>query len=395
MRAVRLAVCVLVAVAITGCAGLSRQPAVPADLTTKAVVPGLEDVRYFADADIDELSKDAVDAFYREVAYLKSIGRKGPLPPAIYLALSGGGDNGAFGAGLLNGWTAHGDRPEFKVVTGVSTGALIAPFAFLGPAYDETIKRFYTTSSPKDILKKRSIFAAFNNDSMENNAPLHKTLAEAVTQEVLDAVAREYEEKGRLLLIATADLDAERSVLWNMGKIAASKDPKALELFRTVMIASTSIPGVFPPVMLDVEADGKPYQEMHVDGGTMAQVFVYPPVLDIKKLSERHHVERERTAYIIRNGFLVPKWKDVERQTLKIASRAVGSLVDTQGVGDLYEIYVETQRDGVGYNLAYIPDNFDAPHPEEFDTDYMRALFDTGYDLAVNGYPWKKQPPDF
>jgi hypothetical protein len=394
MRAVRLVVCFIVVVAITGCAGLSRGPAVPADLTTKAVVPGLEDVRYFADADIDELRKDAIDAFYREVAYLKSIGHKGSLPPAIYLALSGGGDNGAFGAGLLNGWTAHGDRPEFKVVTGVSTGALIAPFAFLGPAYDETIKRFYTTTSPKDVLKKRSVFAAFNNDSMENNAPLHKLLAEAVTQEVLDAVAREH-EKGRMLIIATTDLDAQRSVLWNMGKIAASKDPKALELFRTVMIASTSIPAVFPPVMLDVEADGKPYQEMHVDGGTMAQVFVYPPVLNVKKLSERYHADRERTAYIVRNGRVTARWADVERQTLKIAGRAVSTLIETQGVGDLYEIYDETQRDGVGYNLAYIPESFDAPHPEPFNTDYMRALFDTGYDLAVNGYPWRKQPPGY
>lgn len=394
MRASRMVVCVLVSVVVSGCAGLSRQPAVPADLTTKAVVPGLEDVRYFAEANVAELEQDAVDAFYREVAYLKSIGHEGPLPPANFLALSGGGDNGAFGAGLLNGWTAHGDRPEFKIVTGVSTGALIAPFAFLGPEYDHVIKHFYTTASPKDIMKKRSIFAAFNNDSMENNAPLHELLAQVVTQEVLDAVAREH-EKGRMLLIATADLDAERSVLWNMGKIAASKDPKALELFRTVMIASTSIPGVFPPVMMDVIAGGEPYQEMHVDGGTMGQVFVYPPLLSIKKLSTQHHVDRERAAYIVRNGFLVPKWKDVERQTMKIASRAVASLVDTQGVGDLYEIYAETQRDGVDYNLAYIPDTFDAPHPHEFDTDYMRALFQTGYELAAKGYPWKKQPPQF
>ena len=394
MRVDTLILCILTAVAFAGCAGPVRKDAVPEKLTTQAVVPGLADVRYRLGIDTQALAGDAIDAFYREVAYLKASGHRGSLPPAVFLAISGGGDDGAFGAGLLNGWTAAGNRPSFKLATGVSTGALIAPFAFLGPAYDDRLKHFYTETSPGDILKPRSIVAALISDALADNAPLRRLLRKAVDQDMLDDIAAEH-EKGRILLIATTDLDARQSVLWNMTKIAASEDPGALDLFHSIMIASAAIPAAFPPTMIDVEVNGRPYQEMHVDGGTMAQLFLYPPSLHVKEISKAHRVARERRAYIIRNARLDPRWAKVDRRTLSIAERAISSLIATQGVGDLYRVYVETERDGVDFNLAYIPASFDVPHREDFDTDYMRALFHTGYEMAAKGYPWEKRPPGF
>lgn len=394
MRADRVIACFVAAVLIAGCAGPIRKDAVPLDLTTQAVVPGLAEVRYRAGIDKKAILKEGMDSFRREQAYLQSRGHTGPIPPAIFLAVSGGGDNGAFGAGLLNGWTAAGTRPEFKLVTGISTGALIAPFAFLGPAYDDELREFYTSVTPADILKMRSFLAVITSDAVADNAPLWKLVEKQVDRAVLDAIAAEY-QKGRLLLVATVDLDARQAVLWNMTKIAASQDPKALDLFRSVMIASAAIPGTFPPVMIDVEANGERYQEMHVDGGTMAQVFVYPPSLHVKETEEKARLTRERKVYIIRNARLDPEWAQVERRTMSIAGRAISSLIHTQGIGNLYMIYSTSQRDGVDYNLAYIPASFKVLHKEEFDTDYMRALFQTGFDLAAQGYPWQKTPPGY
>lgn len=377
-----------------GCARPVREAAVPPTMTAQATIPGLEEVRYRIGIDNEAIERESIASLRRELAYLAASGHRGPLPPAAFLAISGGGDNGAFGTGLLNGWTAAGDRPEFKLVTGISTGALIAPFAFLGSAYDDQLKRLYTNISPADIVTRRPLLAALTNDALADNAPLWRLIEMEVDQALLDAIAREY-EKGRLLVVGTVDLDARQAVLWNMTRIAASRDPKALPLFRSIMIASAAIPGAFPPVLIDVEVQGQPYQEMHVDGGTMSQVFVYPPKLNLKELGRQQGINRERRVYVIRNARLDPEWAQVERRTMSIAGRAISSLIHTQGIGDLYRIYLTTQRDGVDFNLAYVPASFNAPHPEDFDPDFMRALYQTGYEMAVRGFPWKKQPPGF
>ena len=381
----------------TGCATPPRQPAVPDQLQNQAQIPGLEKVRYRIGNpdDLAEMAREGLESVKREQADRTANGQSGPLPPATFLAISGGGDNGAFGAGLLNGWTVAGDRPTFKLVTGVSTGALTAPFAFAGPAYDATLKEVYTTISAKDILEPRSLLAALTSDAMADNHPLQKLISKYVDQALLDVIAAEY-AKGRLLLVGTTDLDARRGIIWNLTRIAASRDPKALELFRTLMVASAAIPGAFPPSMIDVEVGGRPYQEMHVDGGATAQVFIYPPSLNIKDETREFGLKpRERRAYVIRNSRLDPEWAQVERSTMTIAGRAISSLIHTQGIGDLYRIYLTTQRDGVDFNLAFIPDSFNAPHTEDFDPEFMRKLFVVGYDLAAKGYPWQKKPPGF
>jgi predicted acylesterase/phospholipase RssA len=394
MLADRAMTCLVVAMVLVGCAGPTRKSAVPKTVTTQATLPGLADIRYRAGIDREALMREGIESFRREEAHLAARGHQGPVPPAVFLAVSGGGDNGAFGAGLLNGWTAAGTRPEFKLVTGISTGGLIAPFSFLGAAYDEKLRRFYTTVSAKDILSTRFIWSMLTHDAMADNSPLWKLVEREVDRDMLDAVAGEY-AKGRLLLVGTTDLDAQQPVLWNLTKIAASRDPNALELFHSIMIASAAIPGAFPPVMIDVEVNGQPFQEMHVDGGAMAQVFVYPPSLRLRELQAQHDVTPERSVYIIRNARLDADWAQVDRRTLSIAGRAIASLIQRQGIGDLYTIYATTQRDGVDFNLAFIPASFDVPHREEFDTEYMRALFQTGFDMAAKGNPWHKTPPGY
>jgi hypothetical protein len=384
---------------LAGCAIPERLLAVPKALTTQAKISQAKvsdgtNVRFWVNQDPEPLTREGLEALRKERDFLARSGHTGPLPPAAFLAVSGGGDNGAFGAGLLNGWTAAGDRPEFKVVTGVSTGALIAPLAFLGSDYDDELKKAYTTISKKDVYEERGFLAALFDDGLADSRPLLKLVSSYVTPEVLTRIGEEY-GKGRLLLVGTTDLDARQPVIWNMTAIAASGDPGALDLFRKILVASASVPGGFPPVMFEVEAEGSKYQEMHVDGGAMAQVFLYPSYFSLAELAGQFDAQRKRTLYVIRNARLDPEWASVDRRTLDIVGRAVSSLITTQGLGDLYRIYLTTQRDGIDYNLAYIGPDFDAPHKEDFDTAYMQQLFDYGYKLAQKGYSWQKYPPGY
>ena len=252
----------------SGCGHPERATAVPDALTTQAVVPGIPNSRFWVDTDPDAMVVEAADGVQRELAALAAEGYEGPVPPAHVLAISGGGDDGAFGAGLLIGWTEAGNRPEFKLVTGVSTGALTAPFAFLGSDYDDDLRDVYTTISPDSVLERRSLLAAVTDDGMADSSPLRTLISRHANEEMLERIAEEY-EKGRFLLIGTTNLDARRPIIWNIGAIAASGDPNAVELFRSILVASAAVPGAFPPVMIDVEVDGEPYQEMHVDGGAV------------------------------------------------------------------------------------------------------------------------------
>lgn len=387
-------VALVLQLAVAGCATPSRLGAVPATATAVESLAGAGHVRFLVARDTSDFADEAWQSFKKEQAWLAASGHKGPLPPVYFLAISGGGDSGAFSAGLLNGWTAAGTRPEFRAVTGVSTGALIAPFAFLGPSYDHVLTTVYTESSSQDIFKRRNLISAFFGDALSDTTPLYRLVSRYVDQPLLDAIAAEY-AKGRVLLIGTANLDTQEPVIWNMTAIAASKDPHAIELFRKIMVASAAIPGVFPPVMFDVTVDGVHYQEMHVDGGTMTQVFMYPPTFRLAEETARMGVTRERKIYIIRNARLDADWASVQRRTLPIATRAISSLMQSQGVGDLYRIYATTQRDGIDYNLAFIPRTFNVPHVKDFDPAFMRPLYQTGYDMARAGYPWQKEPPGF
>lgn len=374
---------------ITACgSNLVRKNAVPENHHVKAEIDQSPGVRYMI------ASPEGIASMVNDLRETqKRIGVRNLKGTGSYLSISGGGDNGAFGAGLLAGWTKRGDRPDFSLVTGVSTGALIAPFAYLGPQYDDVLQYVYTQVTPDMIFKKRGLMAAVFEDSIGDTTPLYQLISQYVNEEFLQKVAYEYRERGRWLLVGTTNVDAGVPVVWNMGKIAAIGTPEALDLFRRVMLASASIPGAFPPVMFDAVLNGESYHEMHVDGGASMQVFLYPSAAAEQAKEKRIARRKDLQAYIIRNSRLDNGWQEIERKTMSIVGRSISQLIQAQGIGDIYRIYQTTQQDHVGFNLAFIGPDFRAVHREEFDTEYMRALYKYAYDRAINGYPWSHEPP--
>ena len=384
-----LVCCCLVSLA-AGCAGVPERNPLPESLADAAAIPGIKNARYWADqpppytADWFDLSSEQLQARYAAI-----FGRA-----HNYLAISGGGPRGAFAAGLLNGWTAAGTRPQFTMVTGVSTGALIAPFAFLGPDYDHMIKKFYTEFSTDDLMKKRGKLKALFGDAAADSAPLRQKIAEFIDEDVMAAIATEH-AKGRILAIGTTNLDAGRPVTWNIGRIAASGAPNALDLIHDILLASASVPAAFPPVMFTVEADGQSYDEMHVDGGVTSLVYLYPLGLDWEKILDHLEVPGRPNVYLIRSGYLKEGWASVKRNTVYIAARSMDALMQSAVYGDMYRIYLGTSRDGLNYRLAFIPESFDAQPSEPFDSEYMTELFNLGYEMAKDGYQWKSEPPGY
>jgi predicted patatin/cPLA2 family phospholipase len=372
-----------------GCASVAERHPLPAAPESLPQIPGIKDARLWGDE-----QGEAVTRFLQ--ASPEEVRARNPgiaNHPHNYLAISGGGANGAFGAGLLNGWTASGTRPQFDMVTGISTGALGAPFAFLGPAYDAMLKEAYTNYSTKDLVRKRGTIEFLTGDSAVDTTPLKSVIAKYMNADVMRAIGAEY-AKGRRLYIGTTNLDAVRPVLWNIGVIAASGHPSALDLIRQIMLASASLPVAFPPVYFTVEYNGRTYDEMHVDGGGAQQVFVYPAAVDwaaiMDKLGASPGASR---VYVIRNAFIDAPWDPVKPKVLPIASRTIDSLIRTQGIGDLDRIFLLCQRDHIDFNLADIPKSFNMKAQEAFDKAYMQALYEVGFNLAKSGYPWLKQPP--
>jgi predicted acylesterase/phospholipase RssA len=379
--------------ALSGCAHLPREDAVPATLTQSALMTEVSDARFWPELDQSREMEMATLAASRARDALIQAGQSTEeLSPASYLAISSGGDDGAFAAGLLAGWTSRGDRPEFDVVTGVSAGALVAPFAFLGPRYDGVLRTVFSRIDRRDIFHARGLLAAMTGDSMADDRPLALMIEKYINLDVLRDVARAY-AKGRLLLIGTTNLDARQLVVWDMGAIASRGDAAALSLFRKIILASTAIPGVFPPVMIDVEADGRQYQEMHVDGAVMTQVFLFP-VSFVSTASEQSGAgKRARHIYIIRNGRIDAQWGSTERRATTVASRALDVLVDRQALSDIYRLQLLAQEDGSDLNIAYIDSAFRYPHRRLFAGDYMQHLFQYSYQLAASGYRWSKALP--
>lgn len=237
--------------------------------------------------------------------------------------------------------------------------------------------------SPRGVL---------GGDSLSSNAPLAGVIANYVDENFMMEVAREH-ARGRRLLIGTTNLDAQRPVIWDMGRIASSGHPQALELFRNVLLASTDIPGVFPPVYIDVASAGEIREEMHVDGGTTNQVFLLPMQIRAGSSDAKLGINPVRKLFIIRNGRVDPEFKVVEAGTLAIAGRSISTLIKTQGVGDLYQMYEFARRNRVDYNLAYIPGDFPDTSTEAFDKVYMSRLFEVGVTLGQSGGAWTKKPP--
>jgi len=391
IRHTALAVAIGGSVLLAACATAPRSPPVTVAESTGAYMLGIPNARFYI-MDTAGLTKEFIASSQREIDSRRQAGLEGPLPPAAMLAISGGGDSGAYGAGILVGWTARGDRPVFKGVTGVSTGALSAPFAFLGSQYDDDLKAIYTTISAKDIFKARGALAAVSDDAMSDTAPLHALVSRYLDDQMVRRIAEEY-AKGRLLLIMTTNMDAGEPCVWNIGAIAASGQPGARELIIKILMASSAIPAMFPPQMFDLEVNGQHRQEMHADGGVFAQAFLYPPNIDFQEASKLGGVHRQRDAYIIRNGQLLEDPSTVDRKTLSIATRAASLMISSSGINDMYRIYMTASRDHVGYHVTYIPDAFTEPYKGPFDQAYMTKLYDFGFQRGRAGDEWESQPP--
>lgn len=378
----------------SGCVSLDRLAAVPYEQAQKTKVFDIPEARFYVN-DRAIISAVALKSYQRRNKF------RNAATPQYFLAISGGGDDGAFGAGLLVGWGDRGDKPTFDVVTGVSTGALSAPFAFLGRGYDGQLKDVYTKTSVADIAQQRPALAAITGDALADSAPLRRLIASYVDDTMIKTIAEEY-DKGRLLFILTTNLDQGRAVIWNIGAIAGSNNPNARDLIVNILLASASIPVVFPPVMLDVTADGQHYQEMHVDGGTIAQAFLYPPSFSLRQAALKFRISesklraaRKRVAYIIRNGRLSKPDENTKLQTFAIARQAISTMITSSGINDTYRMYLITKRDGVDFNLASIGDDFEIPYKGPFDSAYMNSLFEYGYQKGRVGYRWQKAPPGY
>jgi predicted acylesterase/phospholipase RssA len=336
-----------------------------------AAIPGMPDARFWADSVAD---------------FNKAL----PAQPGPWLALSTGGADGAFGAGLINGLSAGGHRPDYSVVTGVSTGALMAPFVFAGPKYDAALKAAYTQITAADVFEVGS-----TGESFVDSWPLKDLIAKQITPALLADIAAEF-RRGRRLFVITTDLDAQRSVVWNMGAIAAhatdNSGDAALNLFRTVLLASGSIPGAFPPVLIDVEANGKKFQEMHADGGVGGQFFIAPPVL--MESTSGYRIPATQLTIVVNSG-LVPSFQVVDPSAPAILAQAVGTAVMNDLRLMLDRTYVAAKNSGIGFNVATIPADFNAPSRGPFDPNYMSALFNVGFDQGKSATPFASAPPAY
>jgi predicted acylesterase/phospholipase RssA len=359
---------------LAGCSSLPRTPYTVSDAASSTVLD-LGELRRYADEPASMFLKTNLSS------------RSGPLS---YLALSGGGADGAYGAGVLNGWTAAGTRPEFSVVSGVSTGALIAPFAFLGPAYDAMLREIYTSGIAESLLNTPSIVHALFGSGLFGNTHLRELVARYVGQDMLAAIAAEH-AKGRKLLIVTTNLDTQRTVIWDMGRIARIGSTQALDLFRDVLAASASIPVVFPPMLIDAEANGHRFREMHVDGGVTAPVLTLPEAFLLRNGAVARGLRMD--IYVLINDKVERDFQLVPNSTIDIAARASASVTKTQIRSVLYETYDFARRNNFGFNLTYVDKDIPSPGSFGFDTGYMRSLYQYGYDKAKTGDLWAKAPP--
>lgn len=376
------------AAGLSACAAPARLPAVPDVAVSRATIAGIPGARFYSDEEDPELMRWLEQQERRALA-LRASGRR--EPPADVLVISGGGEDGAFGAGLLTEWSKLGTRPEFRVVTGVSTGALTAPFAFLGPSRDAELREVYTNTDIRRVLAWRPWSAILLDDALGDSAPLAALIARFVDAEMLQEIAAAY-DSGRALLIGTTDLDARRGVVWNIGAIARSGSPDSVEIVRRVLLASASIPGVFPPVMFDVEIDRRKYQEMHVDGGAVAQLFLFPERVATAQRARRSATSQTRV-WLIRNGRLKAQREMTERRAISILSATVSTMTRSSGEYDVVRTWLRTQRHGIGFNLAFVGQDFESPYKTMFDPTYMRALFDYGRERMRSGTAWISAPP--
>ena len=382
---------------LAACASEPTRNPVPLEYYDQAEVVDMPGVRVWGDERSQLLHDDVVQSIKSEKAGLFPRGPQGELQYSG-LAISGGGDHGAFGAGYLQGWSDSGTRPNFKIVTGISTGALIAPFAMLGSDYDAILKKSYTTTTADDVFKMRPITSVFWGESLADNHPLLELVHDVATDEVIDAVGKAH-KNGQRLFIGTTNFDAQRAVIWNMGAVANSKHPEAYRVFREILVASAAIPVFFPPILLDVEVNGEVYDEMHVDGGTVGQMFFYGATLDWKNVLAEASGGKElvdhSTLYVIVDGEVDPKSKAIRRRLMPMTERTINTLIKVSAWSALYRMYLHAEQGGYSFKYVGLPDTYQSQSDKPYDPEEMSRMFDIGYKMGLKGESWRSTPPGF
>jgi len=331
-----------------------------------AVIPGIPDARFWADS---------------EEPYRRVLGQlNGP-----WLALSAGGEDSAFGAGLLTGLSETGRRPNYSVVTGVSSGALLAPFAFLGSDRDPDLKRDFTAISAADVFEDRRTV-----DSLLDTWPLREFIAKRITPQLLVDIAAEH-RRGRRLIVVTTDLDSGRPLAWNMGAIAAAGGDAALKLFREILVATSAIPGLFPPVPIEVEANGRRFSELHADGGLAATIYIAPDSTLLATSSPRLPASQ---VTLILNSKLMTEFAMTDRNLVGVLGRSLSIGVKRASRSAAILIAAAARRSGTDFNVAYVDQGFDFPSRGLFDPEYMKKLFEAGRQQGRSDEPFRHAMPE-
>lgn len=303
------------------------------------------------------------------------------------LAISGGGANGAYAAGLLYGWGKSGQRPPFQLVTGVSSGALAAPFAFAGPEWDERLRQTYFSGHLHNLLQSRFLLSLFT-PGLYRKAPLEDLIRGWVTDDLLRAVAAEH-AKGRRLLVATTDLDTGQLVVWDMGAIAARQGPAARTLFAEVLTASASVPGMFSPTMIKVRAGAHSFAEMHVDGQADIAFFAIPQAVLLARRPEDTHHHR---LFIIVNGQLNTPFDVTPLATIPILSRTVDAAAKASIRSALITTLEFCRRNGCDLAVSAVPPDL-RDEALDFGDAHIQSLFSAGDTAAESGQAWTTAAP--
>ncbi len=369
--------------ALASCAGTARVPFTETEQNI-AGIPGMSNVRFFADAPLAEVSRLA------DTKALLTAGHKNGR--FDLLAISGGAWDGAYGAGIVTGLTKSGNRPQFTIVTGVSAGALIAPFAFAGPDFDDELKDAFTSGQSASIGDGSNNLFSIIADSDTRRETLHALISRYVDDRFLHAVAVEH-RRGRRLMIVTTNLEAQRAVVWNMGAIASSGHPRALELFRDVLTASSSVPGMFEPTHITVTANGREFQELHADGGVTTNVFILPDSMLTSGANDPERGKLPGSVYVIMNGRLAPEFEMVQAQFVPALGRSLATVLKSHAKNTVLANVAFARSAGLDFNLTQIDMELPQDLKPSFDTAYMRAVYAIGYNRAIAGNFWEKTLP--
>ncbi|NVN80898.1 MULTISPECIES: patatin-like phospholipase family protein [unclassified Vibrio] len=310
------------------------------------------------------------------------------------LALSGGGANGAFGAGILIGLEESGQLKDYSIITGISAGALMAPFVFIGGDAFSKMKDVMLNINDKSVLGKKNFLNTVFKDAFTDGENLYQFIAEAFPEPMIEQIAAQH-RRGKRLFIGSTHFDSGELVIWNVGAIANSDMPDKSELIYKVLAASASIPGVFPPQFIDVEHEGEIFEELHVDGGLATQVFFNPSNFDYQQISDALGLDTSPQLDVIRNGALKAPYHSLRDKGLDLVAKSVSSLTLAQTRGDLYRMKYISEINHIDMQFTYIEYDFGYAKrtKDMFDEHYLLTIYEYGYHKATQGKPWVTELP--